>query len=137
MPMAKDGSFHLSTQRAMAHESKPKAAPARMATGGGMESEGGGEHSELHPHGDGSYHTMTDGQKTEHPHLTHALAHLAGHHEPEHMHSAVQHHEDGTHTSAHHDGLETSGPHEHENMDALKDHLDNFANQGPSPGDSY
>ena len=48
---------------------EPQAAPAG-ADGAG--------HTELHDHGDGTFHTVTpDGEKTEHPHLGHALAHIA------------------------------------------------------------
>ena len=42
-------------------------------------------------------------------------------------HSHIEHHEDGSHTS-HHIGKdgEMSGPHDHENIEALKDHMDQF-----------
>lgn len=118
---------------------------ASMAKGGGFGGENkggmkaepageGGEHSELHPHGDGSYHTITGGQKTEHPDITHAMAHMAGHHEPDGKHSHVMHHEDGSHTSSHHADGETSGPHDHENLEVLKDHFDQFMNEEGQEG---
>ena len=133
MPLDKRGKFHNSTQRAifadkgasgmsgLAERDEPKADEV------GETSEEG-EHSQLHDHGDGTFHTVTaDGQNTEHPHLTHALAHLAGHHAPEEKHSVIEHHEDGTHTSSHHDGAEVSGPLEHGNVEEMKDHLHEFA----------
>src|ERR1017187_988654 len=140
MPLDKSGKFHNSTQRAMFADRG--GAPRGLGVGkekpafggepkvaGNEEAGEGGEHSQLHDHGDGSFHTMTsDGQQTEHPHITHALAHLAGHHSPENMHSVIQHHDDGTSTSSHHDGTEVSGPHEHENVEEMKEHLHGFAN---------
>src|ERR1700676_1684351 len=72
---------------------EPQAAPAG-ADGAG--------HTELHDHGDGTFHTVTpDGEKTEHPHLGHALAHIAHHHMPDGAHSHVHHQEEGGHVSHH------------------------------------
>lgn len=52
------------------------------------------------------------------------------HAETGHAHSHIEHHGDGTHTSHHIDAEgETSGPHDHENMEALKDHMDQFLNE--------
>jgi hypothetical protein len=90
--------------------------------------EGASEHSELHSHGDGSYHTMHGGAQEEHPSLGHALMHLAGKHEPEGKHMHVKH--DGmisSHHVAHGGGAE--GPHDHENIDALKQHMDQFLSE--------
>ena len=136
MPLDKGGKFHNSTQRAMFADKG-----ASRGLGGGKpegempkpepNDEAGetGEYSQLHDHGDGSFHSITsDGQRTEHPDITHALAQLGGHHAPEHMHSVIQHHDDGTHTSSHHDGTEVSGPHEHGNIEEMKDQLHGFAN---------
>lgn len=108
---------HMAKMGGPAPEMKAEGAP-----------EAGG-HYQIHPHEDGSAHTITpDGEKTEHPHMGHALAHVAGHHSPEHKHSVMEHHEDDSHTSHHHDG-ETSGPHDHQNLQALKDHMDKFLNE--------
>ena len=95
---------------------------------------GGGEHSELHPHGDGSYHSITPGgERTEHPHIGHALVHLGKHHEQgKHMHV----HSDGMEHTTHHaeDGGEVQGPHSHENIEALKEHLGQFFNEESHEG---
>ena len=134
MPLDKRGKFHNSTQRAMFADKGGKGGGASLSERNEPKAQEVGEtaeaeRSELHDHGDGSFHSITpDGQRTEHPDITHALAHLGGHHAPEHMHSVVQHHDDGTHTSSHHDGTEVSGPHEHQNVEEMKEHLHGFAN---------
>lgn len=125
---------------------------AGMASGGGArlshhmggkppmeEHEGmdGGEHSELHAHGDGTYHTMAGGKKTEHPSFGHAVMHMAAHHHPDEMHSHVHHHEDGGHTSHHMKDGAVSGPHDHENMDALKSHMDKFLDEEKNESSDY
>lgn len=101
--------------------------------------DGGGGHTQLHDHGDGTYHSVTsDGERTEHPHIGHALAHIGRHHEPEGHHSHVMHHggsEDG-HTS-HHAGMSggaVSGPHDHANLEALKEHMGNFLDEEENEG---
>jgi hypothetical protein len=91
-------------------------------------------HSELHPHGDGTYHTMTGGRQTEHPHLGHALAHMAKHHEAEGSHSIVHHHAEG-HT-AHHakEGGEVMGPEEHPDTEGVKQGMDKMLGGGEGEG---
>lgn len=96
----------------------------------------GGKSTTLHDHGDGTYHTEhSDGTREEHPDLGHALTHMGNVHEPESKHMHVKHdgmsctsdgcQEDGTH----------DGPHEHENIEALKDHLGKFFGEEASEGD--
>ena len=88
----------------------------------GGEPEGG--HHELHAHGDGTFHTVSpEGEKTEHPHIGHALMHMAMHHEPDGAHSHVHHQEDGSHTSHHGKDGEISGPHESQSLDEVKGHM--------------
>lgn len=55
-------------------------------------------------------------------------AHLSKMHEATgHAHSHIEHHADGHHTSHHISAEgEHSGPHDHENLEALKDHMDRF-----------
>ena len=59
------------------------------------------------------------------------------HAETGHAHSHVEHHGDGRHTSHHiSEAGEHSGPHDHENLDALKSHMDQFLNEeGQEGGD--
>lgn len=103
----------------------------------GGEHEGGG-HMQIHDHGDGTYHSVSkDGEKTEHPHVGHLAAHVAHHHEPEAAHSHVMHHEDGTHTSHHAKDGQVSGPHDHENLEGLKSHMDQFLNEESHEGGNY
>jgi len=52
-----------------------------------------------------------------------------------HAHSHVEHHGDGRHTSHHiSEAGEHSGPHEHENMDALHEHMKQIAGEGDENG---
>lgn len=92
------------------------------------ETGGGGEHSELHDHGDGTFHTVAGGEETQHPHIGHALMHLAAHHDGEAKHMHV--HSDGmSHTTHHVAGGKVEGPHEHEDTEALKEHLGRFLDE--------
>jgi hypothetical protein len=102
------------------------------------EEEQGGEGAPitLHAHGDGSYHTETeDGEREEHPHIGHALMHMAHHHDPDAKHMHVHH--DGEAMTTHHvgeDGM-VQGPHDHENLEALKDHMDQFLDEEGHEGE--
>lgn len=100
------------------HSSMPDPDPSGDAGG----------HSELHSHGNGTYHTVTDGEKAEHPSIGHALIHMGMRHEPEGAHSHVHHAEEG-HTSHHGKDGEVSGPHDHENLEALKSHMGKFLDE--------
>ena len=123
-----------------AHRASTPSASSKMTTKESEPKEGsdGGEHSELHPHGDGTYHTVVAGQETEHPHLHHALMHMAGHHEPGDHHMAVHHTPGAMNVTSHHtmgDG-QVKGPHDHANAEALKDHFDKFMNEEETEGHS-
>ncbi len=77
--------------------------------------DGGGHGSTtLHDHGDGTFHTEgQDGERTEHPHIGHALVHMGA----RHAGGAHHHSHDGgdgrivSHSSR--DGGEADGPREH------------------------
>lgn len=109
-----------------------KPAPVMPETNESPMHEGGGEQrSTLVSHGDGSHHIEhEDGTQTDHPHIGHALMHLAGKHS-EGMHHHT--HSDGmggghtVHTAAH--GGEPEGPHEHDNLDSVKHGMDEFFNE--------
>ena len=94
-----------------------------------MHDSGTGEtHSHLVSHGDGTHHIEhEDGSRTDHEHIGHALMHLAGKHS------------EGMHHHTHHDGMggghtvhkashggEAEGPEEHENLESVKDGMDDF-----------
>ena len=52
-----------------------------------------------------------------------------------HAHSHIEHHGDGRHTSHHIDEAgQMSGPHDHENLEALKSHMDQFLNEEGEEG---
>ncbi len=115
----------------------PMAAPADEHTPM-PESGGGGEsRSTLVSHGDGTHHIEhEDGNQSEHPHIGHALMHLAGKHS-EGMHHHT--HSDGmggghtVHTSEH--GGEPEGPHDHENLESVKQGMDQFFNEEKGEGE--
>jgi hypothetical protein len=126
----------------MAGKKGPEHQPghkAPMASSGGQDA-GGGASTTLHDHGDGSYHTEgSDGEKVEHPHIGDALMHMAGKHsDGEHMHAHKG--EDGSLTS-HHVGedKQVQGPHNHQNIEALKDHMGKFLDEeeGEWKGQDY
>ena len=146
--MVKDskGGMHPNVQKAMGADAsmrKPLSASAKMPPMPKAEPAAGGDHTELHDHGDGTFHTVVDGQETQHDHIGHAVPHIAGHHAPEGKHTHVMHH-DGGHTTHHHDGA-VSGPHEHASSDEMAEHVKNFADGGepggsemaPPMGDGY
>ena len=105
---------------------RPEAGREQPAGEGGEKGSVG--HVAIHKHEDGGYHTEDhEGKREEHPDLTHALAHAAGHHEPGEKHSVFAHHEDGSHTSSHHEGGgSVTGPEEHNSADEAKGALDKF-----------
>lgn len=125
MPMDKSGKFHLNTQRAMAADKRPPKAPSAEPE----PAEHGGNATTLHDHGDGTFHTEGPAGHMDHPHIGHALMHMAAHHAPGVKHMHVQH--DGMEITSHQAGEdgEVEGPHNHENMEALKDHMDQFLNE--------
>lgn len=63
---------------------------------------------EVHDHGDGTFHTIKDGMKEEHPDLLHMTTHIAHAHEPESKHYHAKH--DGFEGHTH--GMHESGEHE-------------------------
>lgn len=82
-----------------------------------------GGHYEIHPHSDGTAHSVSpDGESKQHPSVHHALAHIAGHHEPDGAHSIVHHHEAG-HTSHHAKGGKVEGPVEHQDLEGVKEKM--------------
>lgn len=107
------------------------APPAEPKAGGAGV---GGEHTQLHDHGDGTFHSITgDGVRTEHPHIGHALVHI-GHHHAGGMHMHAHH--DGGGITSHHaaeDG-EVQGPHQHPDVEALKEHLGKFFGEEQQEG---
>lgn len=85
----------------------------------------GGEHSELHDNGDGSFKTVKGGEEEQHPDMGHALMAMAAHHKPE-----------GKHVHAHHDGMsvhshgihggEHDGPNEHSSGEEAGQHMGSY-----------
>jgi len=101
--------------------------------------DGGGEAtSHLISHGDGTHTTQhKDGSETHHEHIGHALMHLGAKHEGG-MHHHTHHDGMGggytTHHAAH--GGEPEGPHEHENLDSVRDGMSQFFGEEGREGSS-
>lgn len=99
MPHDKAGKFHLNTQRAMASDKMANEPEKPKSAGAALEEP---EHSSVHEH----------------------LSALHAEHGGKHMHV----HHDGMSITSHHVGEdgEVQGPHNHENIEALKEHLGKF-----------
>ena len=102
----------------------------------GMQEGGGEQRSTLVSHGDGTHHIEhEDGNQSEHGHIGHALMALASKHS-EGMHHHT--HSDGmggghtVHKSEH--GGEPEGPEEHENLESVKNGMDQFFNEEGEEG---
>lgn len=113
-------------------ESKPapKEAPADEHMPADDEQQDSGMSSKLSGNDDGSYSIEDEnGQKTEHPHIGHALMHMAGKHSGGLHHHT---HHDGmshtVHTSAHGGEPESA---EHDDLESVKGGMDSlFAENG-------
>ena len=81
---------------------------------------------EIHDHGDGSFHTVKDGQEEQHPDLLHMTTHIAHMHEPESKHHHAKH--DGF--SGHTHGMDEAGNHqetqEHDSPEEMGEGLKAF-----------
>lgn len=105
---------------------------AQMATRKSAgENESGGEDG-MAIHKDGNGYKTSDGQS--HSHLGAALMHVAHHHEPDAKHAHVSH--DGFSATSHgvHEDGQHDGPHDHENIEELKNHLGKFFNEEEDEG---
>lgn len=93
--------------------------------------------STLVSHSDGSHHIEhEDGSTTDHPHIGHALMHMAGKHS-DGMHHHTHHDGMGGNFTTHHaaHGGEPEGPHDHENLESVKDGLNQFFGEEEKEGD--
>jgi len=98
---------------------KPAESESNMSPKGESDpNKEAGAPMEVHDHGDGSFHTVKDGQEEQHPDLLHMTTHIAHAHEPGSKHHHAKHdgfsghthgmHEDGTHEETQeHDGAES------------------------------
>ena len=85
--------------------------------------------TELHDHGNGSYHTVHAGKTTQHPHLGHALMHIAKMHEPEADHVHAMGDDEGFTVHGVQAGGKVSGPHNPANIKALKASMGKFLDE--------
>lgn len=129
MPLDGMGNYRHNHEAAAMHS---KAAGKEYNPGGESEhEEGDGEHVEIHSHGDGTFHTIHQGQREEHETHGHALIHAAKVHAEEgHQHFHAHHTGEELHTHAVKGGGEAEHlEHDPENIEAVKDHLDQFFNE--------
>jgi hypothetical protein len=90
MPLDAQGNFRHNHEAAQMHSQAAGKSYGEKET----KPEGDSEHVEIHPHGDGTFHTMHKGEQVEHESHGHAL-----------IHAAKVHAEEGhKHFHAHHDG---------------------------------
>ena len=130
MPLDGKGNFRHNDQVARLHgggksreQQKDEILSGKKAEPGTAEEGEGGEHTEVHNHGDGTFHTIHGGEREEHETIGHMHAHLSK------LHGA----EGEKHFHAHHDGfeghshsVETHGEPEHRQNDepeGMKEHL--------------
>lgn len=130
MPLDASGTYRHNHESAAMHsqaegkEYKPEKDPMN---------ENSGDAHELHDHGDGTFHTVHQGEKVEHESLGHALIHMAG-----------KHAEEGhTHFHGHHDGMvhkshavRSGGEpesREHEDVQGMHDHMDEAMGEREEP----
>ena len=119
MPLDATGAFRHNHESAKMHS---EAAGKKYDMG--EQPKEGGEHTEVHNHGDGTFHTVHGGEKVEHESIGHMHAHL----------SKVHGEEGHSHFHAHHDGMthhshsaksgEEPEHREHDEVDGVHDHLD-------------
>jgi hypothetical protein len=108
----------------MGGKSKPQVGGTMKGEEKPDEKGEGGDPMSLHSHGDGTYHTEPGGE--EHPTLGHALMHMAHSQEPDSKHMHISH--DGLSMKSHgmNESGEHDGPHEHDDVEGVKDHVDSM-----------
>ena len=74
MPMDATGQYRHNHESANMHSEQ---AGKKYNPDGKEEEGGGGEHTEVHNHGDGTFHTVHGGEQTEHESIGHMHAHLS------------------------------------------------------------
>jgi len=124
MPLDAMGNFRHNHESAQMHS---KAAGKEYMPEAKGEEEGG-DHVEIHSHGDGTFHTIHKGEQVEHETHGHALIHAAKVHAEE-GHKHFHAHHDGAELHSH--SVEGNGEPEHQehdpaNIESLKDHLGQF-----------
>lgn len=131
MPVDGQGTYRHNDQVARLHT--PQSGERGAAKGPGNED----GHTEVHNHGDGTFHTVHDGQEEHHESIGHMHAHLSK------LHGAPGE----KHFHAHHDGMshhshavETGGEPEHkehdpQNIEDAKNALGQFFNEEEKEGD--
>ena len=130
MPMDATGSYRHNHESAQMHS---EAAGKKYNTGGDhADEDNSGDHVEIHSHGDGTFHTLHQGEKVEHPTHGHALIHAAAVHAEEgHKHFHAHHDGEALHTHSHKGGEEEEHrDHAPEDTEGANEHLDETMGEG-------
>jgi hypothetical protein len=132
MPLDSGGVYRHNDQSARMHspkepkESEPKESEPKETEG---------EMTEVHNHGDGTFHTVHGGKEEQHESIGHMHAHLSKIHGgagEKHFHA----HHDGVGVHSH--GVESGGEpdhREHEDTEGAKGHLDEALGDGRPMGE--
>ena len=119
-PLDSQGQYRPNHEQAAFHS---KAAGKEYKPEGEKKEEGEGDHVEIHSHGDGTFHTMHQGEQVDHETHGHALIHAAKVHAEE-GHSHFHAHHDGEMMHSHSvKGGEEPESRDHEDEQGAHDHL--------------
>ena len=142
MPLDSKGTYRHNDQSARMHSTDREAMKNKILDGKSEPNDDNPEDTddqmtEVHNHGDGTFHTVHNGEEEQHETIGHMHAHLSKlHGEPgeKHFHA----HDDGV--EAHSHSVETDGEPEHEehdagNIEAIKDHLGRFFDEEEHEGE--
>jgi hypothetical protein len=126
MPIDSTGAFRHNHESAAMHS---EAAGKKYNPDGDQGHEdSNGDQVEIHSHGDGTFHTMHQGEREEHETHGHALIHAAKVHAEEgHKHFIAHHDGETVHTHSVKGGEEPEHQeHDPANLESAKQHLDQF-----------
>jgi hypothetical protein len=134
MPLDATGAFRHNHESAQMHS---EAAGKKYDPSGEGKEEGDGDHVEIHSHGDGTFHTIHQGERVEHETHGHALIHAAkAQAEEGHKHFVAHHDGEELHTHSSANGEEPEHrEHDPDNIEAAKEHLDQFFNEEKGEGE--
>lgn len=121
MPLDAGGTFRHNHESAAMHS---KADGKEYKPEGKPDPENGGEHTEVHNHGDGTFHTVHGGEQVDHESIGHMHAHLSKiHGEEGHKHFHAHH--DGMAMHTHSASSDQEPEHrDHEDVEGAHQHMD-------------
>lgn len=128
MPLDSTGTYRHNHESASMHS---KAAGKPMQAPEAKEDESTGDATEIHDHGDGTFHTEPG--NVQHESIGHLHAHIsATHGQPGHKHFHAHHDGGGGGGGSHSHSVESGGEgdhREHEDENGMREHFDEFAGE--------